>query len=167
MKTEFRFSPLWVLFITVMVALFDYKSISYYTAPLVNAVNAVDTALVLIVSYLLLPMTFKLIFNIPAIVLTDDCLRNNFGGYSIQWEDIADIKFSDSGMRSFATLIINLKDPEKYFASPVKKAIYKIKQLFSPNDILIRIDFVAGDNGQIFETVKAYWTKHFESKHLA
>jgi hypothetical protein len=117
------------------------------------------------VSYLLLPMTFKLIFNIPAIVLTDDCLKNNFGGYSVQWEDIADIKFSDSGMRSFATLIINLKDPGKYFASPVKKAIYKIKQLFSPNDILIRVDFVAGDNEEIFETVKAYWTRHFESRH--
>jgi hypothetical protein len=68
-------------------------------------------------------------------------------------------------MRSFATLIINLKDPGKYFASPVKKAIYKIKQLFSPNDILIRVDFVAGDNEEIFETVKAYWTRHFESRH--
>jgi len=167
MKTEYRFSPLWVPIITLLLAPFVYKCFSSLTAPLLNPANAVYGALIFIVSYIFLPMDIKLIFNIPAIVLTDECLKNNFGGYSVQWEDIADIKFSDSGRRSFATLIINLKDPEKYFASPVKKAVYKIKQLFSPNDILIRIDFVAGDNEEIFETVKAYWTRHFESRHLA
>ncbi len=75
-------------------------------------------------------MTFKLIFNIPAIVLTNDCLKNNFGGYSIEWGDIADIQLYNGGYRSFAKLIINLKYPEKVFNSPQKRSLISSSSFF-------------------------------------
>jgi hypothetical protein len=103
---------------------------------------------------------FHNFFNIPVIVLTNDCLKNNFWRYTIEWNDITELQLFERGNGSFANLAINLKDPDKYFNSPIKKTIYNIKQLFSVNDILIRVDFIAGSNEEIFEVMKAFWTKN-------
>ena len=56
-------------------------------------------------------------------------------------------------------MIINLKQPEKYFNTPLKKIKYQLKQLFTANDISIPIEFVAGKNDEIFQVVSAYWSK--------
>jgi hypothetical protein len=104
-------------------------------------------------------MAFKMIFNIPAIVVTDDCLNNNIGGYSIELADIASIELDTRGQRSFAKLKINLKEPEKYFNSPVKLFLYNARQLFIVSDKTIFVDFVSGSNEEIFSVIKAYWSK--------
>jgi len=163
-KTEFKFDPFYVALITSFTGFLLYKCVINITLPLISSGNILIYLSFGGLSFLFLPMTFKLIFNLPSLVLTDDYLKNNLGGYSIEWEDIADIQLSNGGYRSFANLVINLKNPDKYFDTPIKKAVYKIKQLFSVNDILIKIDFIAGKNEDIFETVKAYWTRHYESK---
>jgi hypothetical protein len=101
-----------------------------------------------------------MIFNVPAIVLTNNCLKNNMGGKSIEWNDIADIHLLNGGIQGFASLVINLKNPKKYFDTPLKKAFYIFKQNFSANDFSIKVDFVAGRNEEIFQVINAYWTKH-------
>jgi hypothetical protein len=164
METEgkFKFSTFWVTFLSFFTFIFIYESFKYITLPPISWGNLMTCLLPILLAYLFLPITFKMIFNIPAIVLTNDYLKNNLGGYSIEWSDIADIQLSNEGYRSFASLIINLKDPEKYFNTPIKRIFYKTKQLFSVNDFSIRVDFVAGNNEEIFETIKAYWTMHYE-----
>jgi len=42
-----------------------------------------------------------MVFNIPALILTSDSLKNNFSGYSINWADIADIEYSEGGLQGF------------------------------------------------------------------
>ena len=117
----------------------------------------------ILVAFFVLPITIKLIFNVPALVLTNDCLKNNFREYSIEWSDIAEIQlYKGNYVSGFAKLIINLKNPDEYFNSPVKKVIYKTKQLFLVNDFTIIVDFVAGNNEEIFETIKSYWTRKSE-----
>jgi len=157
--TNFKFNPLSVLFIDLFIALFFYKCFSYLTLPLVSWDNFLRCLIPLFFSYFFLPVTLRMIFNIPAIVLTDDYLKNNFGGYAIEWDDISDIELSNKGQRSFASLNINLKDPDKYFNTPIKNLFYQIRQFFSVNDFSIRVDFVAGSNEEIFAVVKAYWTR--------
>ena len=159
-KNAFKFSPFWVTFLSLLTLSLVYGCFAQVVQPLISWENFFLCLFPLLVSVLILPLTFKMIFNIPALVLTNDCLENNFRGYSIQWKDIADVQLSDSGYRSFGKLIINLKDPKKYFNSPVKKLVYNAKQLFVVNDFSILVDFVAGENDDIFSIVKAYWTKN-------
>ena len=158
-KNAFKFSPFWVTFLSLLTFSLVYGCFAQVVQPLISWENFFLCLFPLLVSFLILPMTFKMIFNIPALVLTNDCLENNFRGYSIQWKDIADIQLSDSGYRSFASLVINLKEPQIFFNTPFKKALYNFKQLFSVNDFLIKVDFVAGNNEEIFEIVMAYWTR--------
>jgi hypothetical protein len=84
-------------------------------------------------------------------------LINNFSGYSIEWVDIASMQLTE-GMRGFGKLSINLKDPLKYYNTRYKKTMYHVRQLFIANDNSIAIDFIAGNNEEIFATIKAYWT---------
>jgi len=162
--TSFKFNPFWIVFIDLLIALFFYKCFSYLTMPLISWDNFFRCLIPLFFTYIFLPITLRMIFNIPAIVLTDAYLKNNFRGYAIEWADISDIELSDKGYRSFGSLNINLKEPDKYFNTPIKNFFYKARQLFSVDDFSIRVDFVAGSNEEIFETVKAYWTKGCESK---
>ena len=163
-KTEFKFDPLYVALLTLFTVFLLYKCAGNITFPLISSDNILLYLSFGGLSFFFLPIPFKLIFNLPSLVLTDDSLKNNLGGYSIEWEDITDIQLSNGGYRSFANLVINLKNPDKYFDTPIKKAVYNFKQLFSVNDILIKVDFIAGKNEQIFETVKAYWTRHYDGK---
>jgi len=163
-NTEYKFNPFWVSIISLGTFYLIYKGLAYYTLPLISWDNFLRCIVDVLLAFLFLPLTFKLIFNIPALVLTKDCLKKNFGGkYSFEWHDIADIQlYSNTVGRSFAKLTINLKDPYKYFNTPLKKTLYKARQLFVANDTWIIVDFVAGDNEEIFEVIKAYWTRKVE-----
>jgi hypothetical protein len=163
-KTEFKFDPLYGIILTLFTVFLLYTGVNSITPPSISWENFIRCLLLIGLSYFLLPITFKLIFNLPSIVLTDDCLKNNIGGYSIEWDDISDIQLNNGGYRSFGNLIINLKNPDKYFNTPLKKALYWIKQLFSAYDILIKVDLISGKNEEIFDVVKVYWTKHYENK---
>jgi len=150
------------MFISLLTCFLMYGCVDSTTGSSVSWGNFLTCLPAALVAFLVFPMTVKLIFKIPAIVLTDDCLKNNFAGNSIQWVDIADIQLYKGVGRSLPKLTINLKDPYKYFNTPLKKAGYKARQLFSVNDISIIVDFVAGDNEEIFEVIKAYWTRKVE-----
>jgi hypothetical protein len=67
---------------------------------------------------------------------------------------------TDIGDRTTGSIVINLKNPEKYYNTPLKAMWYKLSQLFTSNDINLRLDFVAGKNDTIFQLVNAYWDKH-------
>ncbi|WP_295674005.1 hypothetical protein [uncultured Mucilaginibacter sp.] len=161
-KTQFKFNPFWVFFLSFLTLAILKTCFSYLSQPLVSWDNFFSCLLPALLVYLFLPMTVKMIFNIPAIVLTDDCLNNNIGGYSIEWADIASIELNTSGTRSLAKLAINLKEPEKYFNTPIKMFLYKTRQLVVVNDKSIFVDFVSGNNEEIFSIIKAYWTKDVE-----
>ncbi|BAU54767.1 STM3941 family protein [Mucilaginibacter gotjawali] len=161
-KTQFKFNPFFVILLSLLTFFFLYKSFANLPQPLVSWASFFICLPSLLIAYFILPMTFKMIFNIPSIILTDDCLNSNIGGYSIEWTDIASIELYNGGYRSFAKLAINLKDPDKYFNTPLKKFLYKTKQLVVVNDKSIFLDFVSGQNEEIFALIKAYWTKEVE-----
>lgn len=96
----------------------------------------------------------------PAIALTKNYLVDNIGNNSIEWGDISEIRLIESKYKSFGKLIINLKQPEKYFNTPIKRLSYKFRQLFTANDIGITIDFVSGKDEEIIQLIHAYWDKH-------
>jgi hypothetical protein len=112
------------------------------------------------ISWLILPVTIKMLRGIPAIVLTKDYLVDNFGGHSIEWNDIAEINIRKSSYQSLDKLIINLKQPEKYFDTPIKKLLYKFGKLFTANDIGITLDFVSGNSDEIMQVIHAHWGKY-------
>ncbi|MGZ3832623.1 MAG: hypothetical protein ACXVB0_03805, partial [Mucilaginibacter sp.] len=112
--------------------------------------------------WFVLPMTVKMILGIPAMVLTNKYLVDNLGGHSIEWSDVSEIRIIQGQYRSFSKLIINLKRPEKYFDTPLKKLLYKFRQFFTANDIGIITDFVSGTDLEIMQVVQAYWGKHTE-----
>jgi hypothetical protein len=106
-----------------------------------------------------LPLLMMMARSIPAIALTDDYLINNYGGFSIEWHDILEIHRTKS-YRGSGGIVINLKNPEKYFDSPIKKISYQLRQLFSANDITIPLNLVAGNDDEILQTITAYWNKN-------
>jgi len=111
-------------------------------------------------SPIFLPMFFKMITGMPVIALTDDYFINNYGGFSIEWGDIMEMHITDGNLHNSGSLIINLKHPEKYFNTPLKMVKYKIKQLFTANDISIPFNFVTGKKDEVFQVANAYWYKH-------
>jgi uncharacterized membrane protein YhaH (DUF805 family) len=81
METEgkFKFSTFWVTFLSFFTFIFIYESFKYITLPPISWGNLMTCLLPILLAYLFLPITFKMIFNIPAIVLTNDYLKNNLG----------------------------------------------------------------------------------------
>ena len=77
-KTEFKFSPFWIMFISLLTCFLMHGCVDSTTGSSVSWGNFLTCLPAALVAFLVFPMTVKLIFKIPAIVLTDDCLKNNF-----------------------------------------------------------------------------------------
>ena len=156
---QFKFNPFYVMLVSLPVLFFLYKTFTMLPQPWVSWINFFTCIPIILIAYFILPMTFKMILNMSALLLTGDCLNNKMGGYSIAWTDIASIELYSGASRGFAKLAINLKDPKKYFNTPIKMFLYKTRQLFVVNDKSIYLDFVSGENEMIFAVIKSYWTK--------
>lgn len=160
-ETAFKFQPVWIAFMTLFAFLLLYKFyVLAISETIFNYSFWILAILPCLVSWFVLPMTAKAIGGVSAIVLTKDYLVDNMGNNSIEWGDISEIRLVEGQYRSFEKLIINLKQPEKYFDTPIKKALYKFRQLFTANDIAIILDFVSGKDDEITQLVHVYWDKH-------
>ena len=79
------------------------------------------------------------------------------GGVSIDWHDIEEINITTRGYRSGGNLMINLKEPKKYFNTPLKYIKYKLRHFFTSADMSIKLDFIKGKNDKIAQLINAYW----------
>ncbi|HTH82825.1 MAG TPA: STM3941 family protein [Mucilaginibacter sp.] len=157
-EIDFKFEPIWLTILSVLMLLLLYKCFNAYNSNQSIGLFLALITPVILVSLFVLPLGFKMILGIPAIALTNEYFVINYNGLSIDWHDIADIHIT-TNYKGISTLIINLKQPEKYFGSSLKKIKYQIRQIFTANDIIIPIDLISGKNEAIFQTVNAYWTK--------
>jgi hypothetical protein len=112
-----------------------------------------------LLAWVVLPRFLLMLRGIPAIELTDDYLINNISGFSIEWADISEIHIKNN-MKGPNALVINLKHPEKYFDTPLKKLGYQLKQLFTADDITIPLIFVSGDSNTLFQAINGYRARH-------
>ena len=95
------FNPFWVAPLNLLIIFLDYQCYCAITLPLITWGNVIRCLVTLFLSFLFLPLSFKMVFNIPALILTSDSLKNNFSGYSINLADIADIEYSEGGLQGF------------------------------------------------------------------
>ena len=121
METEvkFKFQAAWVVFISLLAFSILYKFFTVAINETSFDFSFLFAAIVPVcISWVVLPMTFKMIRGVPAMTLTKNYLVHNLGGHSIEWADIAEIRAIDGNNRSFSKLILNLRQPEKYFDTP-------------------------------------------------
>ena len=160
-EVRLKFQPIWITIISLMTLSFLYRFyIITVNHEALDATFLVRALFICLISWLILPLIFKMLTGVPAILLTQDGLVDNLGNHYIKWEDILEIKLIESNYKSFDKLVINLKQPEKYFDTMVKKLRYKFRQLFIANDVGIFLDFVAGNNGENAQLIQSFWTKY-------
>jgi hypothetical protein len=157
-ETDFKFEPIWLTVLSLLMIFLLYKSFTAYNPNQSMGLYIAAVFPVVLVSSYIIPLGFKMMIGKPAIALTNEYFISNIGNLSIEWHDISEMHIAANN-RGFSALIINLKEPEKYFNTPFKKIKYQLKQLFTANDISLPINLVAGDNQEIFQTINAYRSK--------
>jgi len=161
-ETKFRFEPIWVSIISVLpiaVIYQEYKTIVSSTFWLNGII--VFSVVSLFVCIMILPLTFKLITGIPAILLTNDQLVDNVVGVNIDWSNIKDIRITGI-QKPFLTII--LKDTDLFYSNinnPIKKILLKFIFLISPGDVSVNLALVAGDNDSIASMAQVYWQRYY------
>ncbi len=161
-ETEFKFEPVWVSVLGLLglyiAYLFCKDIIPDLKLDSISVVGIVGASSLLL---LLLPMSLKMIFGIPAIRLTSDQLIDNVVGIKIEWKDISDIRISGIAKPFIA---ITLKDKSSFFQSisnPVKRLLLRCFFLISSGDVSINLAMVAGDNESIVALTKVYWNRYY------
>jgi len=161
METEikFKFQPGWIIFIYILLCPLIFEVLLGIIGQELDLSHLLMSLPLVLLLYYLLPITFKMFLGTPALALSKDYFIDNLGNHSIKWHDISQIKFLEGRYRGFNKLVINLKQPEKYFNTPLKKLLYKFRQIFTANDIGILLDFVSGKDAEIMQVINAYWDK--------
>jgi len=160
--TKFKFEPIWVSVISVIpiaVIYQEYKTIVSSSFWLNGII--LFTVVSLFVCIMILPLTFKIITGIPAILLTNDQLVDNVVGVNIDWSNIEDIRITGI-QKPFLTII--LKDTDLFYSSinnPVKKILLRFLFLISPGDVSVNLALVAGDNDSIASMAQVYWQRYY------
>lgn len=106
-------------------------------------------------------MFFKMIFGIPAILLTADQLVDNVVGISVDWKDIQDIRITGV---SKPFLSITLKDKKAFFQNiqnPIKRVLLRVIFSISTGDVSINMAMVAGSNEAVRSVVMVYWSRYY------
>jgi hypothetical protein len=162
-ETGFKFEPIWVTALTLASLFFGYQTYEIAIEP----GSKFDYAIILLALIPLLmcsatlPMFFRMLFGIPAILLTADQLVDNVVGISIDWKDIQDIRITGV---SKPFLSITLKDKKAFFKNirnPLKRIFLKMLFSISIGDVSINLAMVIGNNEAVKSVVMVYWSRYY------
>jgi hypothetical protein len=156
---KFKIQPAWIIFVDIILAPLAYALLNSLLNPKSDLSLIFTVISLVLVSAYIIPLNIKIITGAPAMILTSDCLIDNLSNRSINWNNISEIKIIEGSYKSFDKLVINLKHPGDYFNTPVKRLLYRLKQLFTANDIGIMVNLIAGSNEDILSGIHAYWDK--------
>jgi hypothetical protein len=161
---KFKIQPAWIVTIDIFIIPLLYAFLISTANSKIDLLLAVKALFTILIMWIVLPLNFKMIKGAPLIILNKDYLIDNLGGHAIKWCDISEIKLIESSFLAFDKLIINLRRPDEYFNTPVKRLSYKFRQLFIANDLGIFINFVSGESNEITQVINAYWSNYAESE---
>jgi hypothetical protein len=161
-ETGFKFEPIWITVLGLSMLFLVYKCCT-------NAIEAdfkfdytvIPFALFpLFLCWVVLPMFFRMMFGIPAILLTADQLVDNVVGISIDWKDIQDIRITGV---SKPFLSITLKDKKEFFQNihPIKRILLRMIFSISTGDVSVNLAMVAGSNEAVKSVVMVYWGRYY------
>jgi hypothetical protein len=161
-ETGFKFEPIWVTTLGVATLFLVYKCYTIAVEPGFKfEYSIIPFALLpLFFCWLTLPMFFKMLFGIPAILLTGDQLVDNVVGISVDWKDIQDIRVTGV---SKPFLSITLKDKKTFFQNihPIKRILLRMIFSISTGDVSVNLAMVAGSNEAVRSVVMVYWGRYY------
>jgi len=162
-ETGFKFEPIWVTALGGMTLFFVYKCCAITIEPTFKFDNLFIfvVLLPLFMGWMILPMFFRMLFGVPAILLTADQLVDNVMGISIDWKDIQDIRITGVS-KPFLSII--LKDKKTFFQNiqnPLKRILLRIFFSISTGDVSINLAMVAGSNEAVRSVVMVYWGRYY------
>jgi len=171
-QERFEFSPMKPILLVILVPAV-YTVFSRYVTSYTkykewfNANDWVHIAiLMLVVLYLVKPLriTILMLMMRPAVVLTNECIRITYTGYTIYWTDVKDVYLGSSGSGTRGPVsyyvIIKVRDPEKYLAkirNPLNRWYQRITRKLRPSPFEIELSLVRGDEDEILRTVLKYY----------
>jgi hypothetical protein len=162
-ETGFKFEPIWVTALGVLTLFLVYK----FCVIVVDPNFKFDYLLIilaltpLLMSWLIMPMFFRMLFGTPAILLTADQLVDNVMGISIDWKDIQDIRITGVSKPFLSIILKNKKEFFQNIQNPLKRTLLRIFFSISPGDISMNLAMVAGDNEAVRSVVMVYWSRYY------
>lgn len=162
-ETGFKFEPIWITALAGLAISLLYNLYIKVVAPNFK----IDYSLIflalmpLLLGTLILPMFFKMILGIPAILLTGDQLVDNVIGISIDWKDIQDIRIIGVKKPFLSIILKNKKEFFQNIPNPLKRILLRIFFSFSMADVSINLAMVAGDNDAVKSLAMVYWSRYY------
>lgn len=168
-KEEFSFSPLQPILFVI-----GAPAIVYFFSDRINWFLITHTWLALLVIPLLLfvwkqlRITFLMLTNSPAVILTDETITITERGYTIKWTDMKDVYLASDGSPSVGItapknryVILRVREPEKYIKS-LKNPFTRYYRWYSRNlwnlsPFEVSLFLVRGDDDEIYHTILRYY----------
>lgn len=162
-ETEFKFEPLYVTFVSIVEVGMIYMLWKDQLSPAKLDLEglAFFGLFPLLFGRIVLPMTYKMLIEVPAIQLTNNSIIDNVFGISIDWSNVQSLEIQGSAKPFLA---IDLKDKDKFYAgiyNPFKRLFLRFMFAISPGDVSIYLAFVAGTNESVLATTQVYWNKFY------
>jgi hypothetical protein len=155
LHAKIRYNYIWTTVYSLTAISFLYQEIIQLYDKGIDLPMTVGLIAFLLLVWIFVPMSFSILIGKPAIALTDEYLINNYNGFTIKWEDISEIHMTE-GMRN-SGIAINLKQPDVYFNSLIRKIRYTIRQTFTSSDMIIAGMFLSGDTDKNFSLIYTFW----------
>jgi len=159
---KFKYQPAWIIIFDFFLSFFLYGITIHLLARDTDfsIPSCIFYLIILLMLCYLLPWTIRMLLGKPAILLTNEYFVDNLFNRKIKWSNISSIDYEPRRFtRGFDRLVINLKNPDEYFDSPLKQILYKFKRLYTVNDISVVLDFVYGEKDEILHVARVYWDK--------
>jgi hypothetical protein len=159
---RFKFEPIWISVLSAIPVFIFYQIYKMAVKPAPDLKEITVFAIpALLVSAMFLPMFFKMLSGIPAILLTEDQLVDNVVGVAIDWSNIKDIRITGV-KKPFLSII--LKDTDLFYSNiynPIKRTLLKLLFSLSAGDVSVNLALVAGDNDAVAATAKVQWARYY------
>jgi len=164
-KEELSFSPLRPILFLIFV-----PPLIYYFSDLLNGVSTdIWLGLILLIPiWKELRITFLMLTNKPAVILTDEAITITERGYTIKWTDMKDVYLANDGSASGGItapknryVILRVREPEKYIKS-IKNPFTRYyrwytRNLWSLSPFEVSLFLVRGDDDEIYHTILRYY----------
>lgn len=154
-EIRFKFNPL----NTLSWSLFPIASI-YFFVDMVN-VKGVDNdgsrillVFTVVLSWLFLPKFFKMIFGVPALILTQHQFIDNVSGLKIDWKDISGFRIKINNKSTF--LFIKLSNHDPYIDNTASRRIFTYLASFDDDETFIDISYVKGEDVDILHQIENF-----------
>jgi hypothetical protein len=170
MREELEFSPLQpILFLIGSPAIYYIFSVRRDWFHWTNIwLLIILTSPLLLFIWKQLRITFLMLFQKPAVILTEESITITERSYTILWKDIMDIYMANDGSPGGGTtapknryIIISVREPEKYIKA-IKNPFTRYyrwytRGFWSYSPFEVNLFLVKGDDDDIYELVLKYY----------